>query len=203
MFFAMRSCEYSLTGERNPKTKLLTVGDVTFFDAHGQRLHKHFQSAHAVKIVFPNQKNGEKNEAIIRYKSNSRAGEDPVTIWGSIISRIRSYDGTTSSTPINTVCIDQKLHYIKATQIKQRIQHVVDTIGFKTLGILPTNVGTHSIRTSFATFLATTNVDVKYIMLQGRWKSDCVMRYIRKEIVDNKISSHILDSTNVIRRRLA
>ena len=203
MFFAMRSCEYSKTQERNPKSKILTVGDVQFYNKTGHRVNKNLHQAHAVKITFRNQKNGEKMESITRYRSKSKYGSDPISIWAQIISRINKIDGTTDTTPVNIVCINKKLHYITASQLRTCIKSTVKQIGFKILGIHPHEVGTHSIRTFFATFLAAMNVDVKYIMIQGRWKSDCVLRYIRKDIVDNNISRHILNCTNVLRRKLA
>ena len=203
MFFAMRSCEFSKTQEKNPKTKLLTIGDITFYDKHNRQILKHLHKAKAVKITFRNQKNGEKGESIIRHRHHSIHGTDPVTIWASIVTRIRRYEGINNDTPINTVLRNGKLDIITANHVRSYIKKIVNNIGFKILGIKDSEVGTHSIRTSFATFLATANVDVKYIMIQGRWKSDCVLRYIRREIVDNGISIHILSRVNVLRRKLA
>ena len=203
LFFAMRSCEYSKTNEKNPKTHILCLKDISFYDCKGHPVTKHLHKAHAVKITFPNQKNGEKDESIIRYAHRSKTGPDPVAIWAAIVTRIQSYEGTNEDTPINTVCVRHRLFKITNVQIRKYVKFTVRRMGFRRLGLHPSDVGTHSIRTSFATLLASQNVNVSYIMLQGRWKSNCVMNYIRKEIVDNDTSEHILAITNLNKRKLA
>ena len=50
------------------------------------------------------------------------------------------------------------------------------------LGFSPEDVGTHSIRSSFAMFLHLQKVDRDRIMLQGRWRSSAFLDYIRPQV---------------------
>ena len=79
-----------------------------------------------------------------------------------------------------------------------KIKSVMDKIGVKRLGFTHHDMGTHhSIRTSFATMLSYLKIDPTLIMLNGRWKSDAVLRYIRTDIISPKIL-HLLYKTRHI-----
>ena len=194
LHFAMRSCEYSTTNEKNTRTKRLRIRNIAFYNSRGHRLRKKkkFAAAHCVKITFENQKNGEKMETITRTRGEPNSLSKPVQVWAQIVNRVLSYDGTGPDTYVNVVCVDGKLREVTASVIGLKIKSVVDKIGVKRLGFTRHDVGTHSIRTSFATMLSYLKVDPTLIMLNGRWKSDSVLRYIRTDIISPEIITRAL-----------
>ena len=199
LYFAMRSCEYSTTSEKNPRTKRLRVRNIQFYNSRGHRIKKKkkFHRAHRVTITFENQKNGEKMETITRTQGRKNSQFKPVKIWADIVTRILSYEDTGPDTFVNVVCVDGKLREITASMIGLKIKACVDKIGIKRLGFTRHDVGTHSIRTSFASMLSFQQVDTKHIMLQGRWKSNSVFRYIRTDIMaPEKITRALQDAQN-------
>ena len=64
--FAMQSCEYSTTSEKNPKTKRLQLRNIIIYAAGGTKMNQFFHMAKYVKITFKNQENGEKMETITK-----------------------------------------------------------------------------------------------------------------------------------------
>ena len=62
------------------------------------------------------------------------------------------------------------------------IRLTVSIIGEVTLGFGPDDVGTHSIRSSFAMFLYLKRVCDSLTVLQGRWRSLEFMDYIRPQV---------------------
>ena len=112
LHFAMRSCEYSTTNEKNTRTKRLRLFNiVAFYNSRGHRLRKkkNFAAAHCVKITFKNQKNGEKMETITRKRGEPNSLSKPVQVWAQIVNIVLLYDGTGPDTYVNVVCIDGKL----------------------------------------------------------------------------------------------
>ena len=196
LFFAMRSCEYSRTSEPNTRTIILRLKNITFYNAQGKRIHRNFEFARLVKITFPNQKNNEKGEVITRSCSLDQ-NNNPVLCWSRIVNRIRSDPQSTEETQVNTVYINDTVAHISATQIRSYIKRTVGTFDQKFLGFSAADVGTHSIRTSFATFLFLQGLPIQYIMLEGRWKSDAVLRYIRKNAIFTDITHHILHNNDI------
>ena len=79
---------------------------------------------------------------------------------------------------------DAPLHFITQKEILQHIQSTVSSIGKDKLGFTADEVGTHLIRSSFAMQLYLQNESVYTIMLQGRWKSDSFLLYIRKQVLE-------------------
>jgi hypothetical protein len=185
LFFAMRSCEYSSVTEKNPRTKRLRVRNIAFYNKRGKKItnKRKFKTAHRVTITFENQKNGEKMESVTRTRGDRNSMFRPVKIWAKIVNRILAYDGTGPDTFVNVVCVNGKLREITAATIGTIIKNSVDKIGTDHLGFTRHDVGTHSIRTSFATLLSLQHVDIHTIKRQGRWKSDSVFKYIRTDIM--------------------
>ena len=91
----------------------------------------------------------------------------PVRSWGAIIDRIEGYKGTTGKTTVNTVEINGKLKRIDSSTIRNRIRVAVKAIGEEKLGFTAKEVGTHSIRTSFATLLYLRKVDPIFVESNG------------------------------------
>ena len=95
----------------------------------------------------------------------------PVKIWADIVTRILSYEDTGLDTFVNVLCVEGELREITASMVSLKIKACVDKIGIKRPGFTRHDVGTHSIRTYFASMLSFQQVDTKHIMLQGRWKA--------------------------------
>ena len=66
----------------------------------------------------------------------------------------------------------------------RHIRNTVTQIGRSKLGFGQGDVGTHSIRSSFAMFLHLNKVPTEKIMLQGRWKSTAFLTYIRVQVME-------------------
>ena len=168
LHFAVRSCKYSKTTEKNTRLKICNIA---FYNSRGHRLkkRKNFVAAHCVKIAFDNQKNGEKMETITRTRGDPNTFSKPVKVWAQIVNRVLSYDGTGADTYVNVVCIDGKLREVTASPaIGLKIKSVVEKTCVKRLGFTRHDVGTHSIRTLFATMLSYLKIDPTLIMLNGR-----------------------------------
>lgn len=183
-FFAMmRSCKYSETPEKEKKrTKMIELRDVSFI-VKGKEVpwNGNIDGASEVLITFRRQKNDERMETI----SASRTGKTlcPCRAMISLVKRIRSYKTTNGRTQINAYFHNGELQFIRNTEILNKLKIVVKTMGKEDLGLNPNDVGTHSLRASYALILALMGAPDSKIMLLGRWKSDAFMKYIKREII--------------------
>jgi hypothetical protein len=194
MFFAMRSCEYSLTSTQDGirKTKIVTINNVRFFSTTESGLNQEFphptpyhilSKAHFVSITFVSQKNGEKMECITQHRT--RQGKIcPVLSWAFTVCRILSYKKSTIHSTVNTFMDPRshKLVQITAKQSRLRLRETVHKIGAAQLGIDVSTVGTHSLRSSCAMLMYLAKARTATIMLLGRWKSDAFLLYLRKQV---------------------
>ena len=126
---------------------------------------------------------------ISQFKNNTNLC--PVLAYTSIVKRILSYPKTTTSTSINTVLIDNQLIEIKSSFLTSHIRSVVAAFGKSDLGFSPSEVGTHSVRSSTAMQLFLNKVPTYQIMLLGRWSSDAFLRYIHRQV--NEFSAGLSD----------
>jgi hypothetical protein len=201
-FWACRSCEYcTVSGER--KTKLLETQNVVFYNAQNKIIPHSSDtifSAGYVTVTFFFQKNEERDESITHHRSKDAVGNGemcPVGCWARTIQRIRSYpikESDLPSTPVNTVYVEGKKFLLTGENFLLRLRSIVGKIGNTILGFGPEEVGNHSIRSSSAMAMFLAGTPVYTIMLQGRWRSDAFMRYIRKEVLQSStgISSRML-----------
>ena len=183
LFFGMRSCEY-LTVEGTRKTKLLRIRNIRFFK-HRTELKKSKDSteilqATTISITFEFQKNSEKDETVIMHRNKKELC--PVKAWATITHRILNYPGATIDLPVNTTLVKSQIYLLTSKEVISHIRATVEVLGTAQLGFGPEEVGIHSIRSSFAMFLYTQFVRTDKIMLQGRWKSDAFLTYIRKQV---------------------
>ena len=179
-FFGMRSCEYlSVAGTR--KTRRLRVQDVRFFRNNTEFKNKRdplVEFSDTVSITFVFQKNKQKNITV----TQPRSGKElyPVRVWTKIIQRILSYPKSSESCPVNTVLIGKSIKYITG---KEMFKHLGNTVELMDgLGFGKNDVGTHSVRSSFAMALYLARRPVSTIMLLGRWSSDAFLLYIRRQV---------------------
>jgi hypothetical protein len=179
----MRSCEYSETPDKEKKrTKMIELRDISFI-VKGKEVPWNglIDGASEVLVTFRKQKNDERMETI----SASRTGKVlcPCKTTISLVKRIRSYKETNERTQINAYFHNGELRFIKNSEILNKLKIVVKTMGKEDLGLNPNDVGTHSLRASYALILALMGAPDSKIMILGRWKSDAFMKYIKRQII--------------------
>lgn len=179
----MRSCEYSETPNKEKKrTKLLELRDITFIVAGREYpWNGNIDNANEVLVTFRNQKNGQKMETISQ--SNTDLDLCPCKTTIRLVKRLRKYKDTTGSTQINTFYHKGKIGLVRNTDITNKLKSTVKTMGKEDLGIESHEVGTHSLRASFALMMALMNIPDSRIMILGRWKSEAFKKYIQRQII--------------------
>ena len=145
-----------------------------------QRSPELSKTANIVSVRFRLQKNQSVNELVLQHKTNSDT-LCPVTRLVAVVKRIWSYPETTKYTTINTVQVNSKLVRIKARTITKTLRHAVQQRG-QHIGVRTEQIGTHSIRTSFAMLMQLNGAHETVIMKKGRWLSTAFLRYIRNYI---------------------
>jgi hypothetical protein len=202
LFFGMRSCEYRQPDKENPRTELLTVNDVKFYDEDRNKMKSNRKNAAYVKITFRNQKNSKKMESQIRLRSSTNSKLCLVRIWASVIDRILSYDNTSGKTKVNTVIVDGLKTSIRSSTVQLHVKTTVTIIGKDALKVKASEIGTHTLRTSFPTMLWLNKTDPKEIMILGRWLSNAFMKYIRRTVIITAGTDNISNPKNNNIRRL-
>ena len=166
LFFGMRSCEYSSTNGHR-KTRLLQLENIHFFKG-AKEINKvtelHHTNPDKVSVTFVRQKNNMKDAVITMHRTNDSLC--PVESWRSIVRRILTYPNTSLQSSVNTVRRQNRNSLIKDKTVLQHIRTTVDILGGKdVLGLSSNEVGTHSIRSSFAMFLYLNNTRSDKIMM--------------------------------------
>ena len=151
VFFAMRSCEYTSVGTADRKTRPIQVGDITFMIGNTIIPHSHpdLHRADSVSINFGDQKSDIRNEEVTQF-SNDDPEFNPVIHWAETVRRIRSYPGFHPSWEVFTFFDDNGFSSITSKEILADIRAAVRAIGPRILGFTSKDVGTHSVRSSFA-----------------------------------------------------
>ena len=184
LFVGMRSCEY-ITVPKPGRTKTLQIRDIRFFTGNRvikrNQLQQHYPEM--VTVNFYRQKNGVKEAKITMHQAAGALC--PVRAFRSIIIRILAYQGENEYSTINTVKYGTKNVKVSSKVLLQHIRNTVSLIGEEKLGFKPNDVGIHSIRSSFAMFLILNGIQPEIVQLQGRWKSDAFMEYIRPKVIIN------------------
>jgi hypothetical protein len=188
-FFAMRGCEFCYT-ERRGRTKLLTLGNVTFRGRSKRVIPQEdpqlLEKASYVTVCFVNQKNGRRMEK----RTQGRSGEKrfcPVRAWGRACQRVRrSIAGASNETPVCSVAGPSKGgHQVTDKQVASALKTACDTRGGKDrFGFGPENLGTRSIRSGAAMALFLMDHSVEKIKILGRWQSDAFLAYIRPQVLE-------------------
>ena len=207
LFFAMRSCEYVKTPNSvHAKTKQIQLNDVKFYDKQRKIIRQRSPDlktrAHLVAITFRSQKNKEKFEMVTHVKSgNAICSVDTLV---DLVQRIWSYPGTTKECFIDKFYCAAlgRVGHVTSSFVTDELKNAVITVGSDSLGISTKEVGTHSIRTSFAMLMHLNNASDSTIMIKGRWKIDAFMRYIRgyidmfggnaSALITNKLNGHFV-----------
>jgi len=202
LHFGMRSCEYSKTNERQTRTKILRLRNIKFYNKLGRELTSHRKNAEFVKITFENQKNGQKMETQTRRRKDSILCA--VRLWATVIERILSYNSTDENTTINTVRVDGRLRQLTCNQVRLHVKTAVTLLGEDYVQVKASEIGTHTLRVSFATMCDLEGVAPKKIMMAGRWLSTAFMKYVRDDsVLADEIAEAITNDNNdnIIRLR--
>ena len=64
----------------------------------------------------------------------------------------------------------------------QKLRSAARALGEEKLGLHPSDIGTHSLRSGAAMAMYLAGVPTFTIMMIGRWSSDAFLRYIRKQV---------------------
>jgi hypothetical protein len=147
----------------------------------GARVIRHDDPAifHATTVVakFGSQKSGMHYDEIPMDKTSDPV-LNPVALWASTVTRLRSYPGFDPRWPVFVYFNGSRFIPIRSSEIEGDIKSAVSAIGRDTLGFGPDEVGTHSNRSSLAMQLYLQGVPPYTIMLIGRWRSDAFLSYI-------------------------
>ena len=76
-----------------------------------------------------------------------------------------------------------KRQLIEKDEVINTLQSGVKLVGEKRLGLVASDIQSHSVRTSFVLRMAILKQPDYIIMLLGRWKSDKFMDYVRHQVL--------------------
>ena len=92
----------------------------------------------------------------------------PVCQWAALVCRIIGYPGATVNTPGFAVWLNGCIDHICSQQVVDALRAAVAAIGPDRIGIQPTDIGTHSIRSGSAMAMYLGECPVYVIMMIGR-----------------------------------
>lgn len=186
-FFAMRSCEISLTPSPG-KTRPIRLGGVVFRDAsHREICHRDgdLSKAERVTITFEDQKNGTKMDKRTHQRTNDPV-LCPVRCASALVKRI--YDrvpNASEDTTLDTMYLVERRCRVSGALIRQHLRSSCTALGGKeTFGYSTGDIGTRSLRSGAAMSLFLMNHSVHKIMILGRWSSDAFLVYIRPQVLE-------------------
>ncbi len=179
----MRSCEYAKVPKAEQRqTKQLCIRNIAFIK-DGEVLKHNSPSLHLADcalITFERQKNDRKADTITQWRTADKL-LCPVKIWAMLVRRILSYKGTNKNSPVSLAKHKNKIINVTGEMMADLCPDGVATIGKTKLGILRSEIGTHSIRSGAVMAMYLSGVPVFSIMLIRRWSSTAFLKYIRKQ----------------------
>ncbi len=185
IFFACRSCEYlKVPKQEEHQTKQLQLGNVVFYKDGNiipHNISPQIRLADCVSLTFESQKNERKHDTITQW-ATPHPVLCPVKAWAAVVSRVRSYTGSSDKTPVSAVLHHGRIKHVTQKQVKDALRDGVKSYGESKLRIGVEEVGTHSIRSGAAMAMYLGGLPVYAIQLIGRWSSDSFMKYLRKQI---------------------
>ena len=189
VFFAMRSCEYTIPKEPG-STITIRLGGVTFFDRQRKEIdHNHpylLQVVVHVRILFEDQKNREKCETRTHQKSDDLV-LCPVLLLGWVVQRVLKFTkNPNADTPLCAVNIPgRRSKVINQENTRVFMKVICEAFGGQSrFGFSPNEIGNRSVRTGAAMSLFLTEHSLDKIMLLGRWKSRTFLVYIRPQVTE-------------------
>jgi hypothetical protein len=197
-FFAMRSCEYTLTPSPG-RTKRVTLGSLIFRDLRKQIINQSDPSllirSEFITIVFADQKNGTKMDARTQRRTGDRV-LCPILRWGRAVQRIlRTIPDCSAQTPLCAFRSHGKVQLLTNNFSKLLLRHTCSFYGgYKAFGFHPHEIGNRSIRSGAAMALFLMDHSSAKIMILGRWSSDAFLVYIRPQVLEwtNSMSTDMI-----------
>ena len=184
-FFAMRSCEFSVTSGTR-KTKPIHLGGIVFKRRNNSIIphsSREIFSAFAVSFTFRDQKNREKMETVSQEGGNDPL-LNPVIQSATIVWTLRKVPGTSDYTEIYNFLQNNVLTKISQSEVLDYLRAVARSIGSASLGFDPMAIGCKSIRSGTAMGWHLAGHRPEHIMLMGRWKSDAFITYLRRHVLE-------------------
>jgi hypothetical protein len=187
-FFAMRSCEISLT-QSPGRTRPIRLSGVVFRDAaHREIDHRSpdfLKKAERVTITFEDQKNGTKMDR----RTHQRTSDPvlcPVKCAAALVTRIyKRVPDVSPDTTLDSMFLATRTCRVTGDLIRQHLRSSCTVLGGKEVfGYSATEIGTKSLRSGAAMSLFLMNHSVHKIMILGRWSSDAFLVYIRPQVLE-------------------
>ena len=196
-FFAMRSCEFTLTPLPG-RTKVIHLRGILFRDKdHNEIDHRSpcLSSAERVTLTFEDQKNGTKMDR----RTHQRTTDPvmcPVRRIASLIERIyRRVPLANPNTTIDTTFQASRTSRLSSTALRAFMRSACTIGGGRpAFGFTAADIGTRSIRSGAAMGLFLMNHPVHKIMILGRWSSDAFLVYLRPQVLEwtNQMSNDMI-----------
>ncbi len=127
------------------------------------------------------QKNDQKHNTVIHGQMDD-ATLCPALQWACIVNQIRTYQGSTPDTPVCVVWHHDKLDNILSKHVLTALRAACAAIGSTHLCFEQSKMGTHSLCSGTAMEMYLTRLPVYTIILIGRWLSNTLLCYIRKQV---------------------
>ena len=185
-FYLLRVGEYTMpSSTRKTRTVQFRVQDVTFY-RNGlvipttAPLHSLLE-ADGVALCISNQKNGTRGETIYHHALRGQS----ICPVAALARRVESIMATTNdpSLPLSLLCTgDERHRHVTASMVRMAIRGAVAATGLSQRGILPSRVGSHSLRAGGAMAMKLNGCDLITIMKTGRWTSLTFLTYIHNQI---------------------
>ena len=132
-------------------------------------------SATSGTLTFSDQKNCDRNEKIGHHDNGHPVASPMKAIAGQVI-HLRQH-GAPPNTPLCAYSHDGDWFTVNPTMLTRLLRQAAARVGEK-YGITPDDISARALRASGAMALLCANVDPVRIQLFGRWKSDCMLRYL-------------------------
>ena len=188
IFFAMRSCEYLETSnkEESRRTKILRVRNIQFVKNNKKVKYEDpkLELSNIVMITFEFQKNDQRDVQIHMFKTNDPI-LNPVKAWARTVQRVMNYPNGTIDSKVCTFWTDEQGYsFIQADHARTRLRSIVNIIGEDILGFSKDDVGLHSLRSGGAMAMFLSGISTIVIRRIGRWSSEAFLEYIREQVED-------------------
>jgi hypothetical protein len=153
--------------------------------------------ADCISLSFEFQKRQDKHNTVTREETGDSV-LFPAHFAAGLVRCITSYPGTLPSSNVSTYMSNGSIEHVTSRQVINSLRYAVCAIGEARLGISKEEIGTHSIRLGAAMAMYLGECPVYTIMLIGRWSSNTILWYIRKQVMEfsHNVSKRMLTFQN-------
>ena len=199
-FWLMRPAEYSQTDTESTRSEAFRLMDVqlvidgTVYPATAAPLNdpKQIDRITSASLTFDDQKSAVRGEQI-----SQRANNHPILCGAKALGRLCRHlliNKAAPDTPLHKHYnpVEKKWYPTKSQFITNALQHSARLLEEST-GIPAKLCTARGIRPGAATALLCAGVDVDRIGLLGRWRSEAMLRYLRIQAANQRVSQQMLD----------